>query len=281
MSPLFGRPVECKVYETIVSEGWFYRVSGLRIDEEERLSMDKDERERQLEFNRAKRDWVSYKGTFHLWGVESTEYDNGAATDTVAIIELDNGRIVTACPTHVVFLNKLDSITSDFQVIVGPFPENICIDGTEIPQPELAVIPEPPQSITALKDFVEHIYPLFEGMEPTFEHYRSIHPYCGAFIGFCESQLSGGIAMKIRNRLRGQSVSWQDIEPEIYKTLRERPGFDQKLLSENDYEFFLHEGAALALEMVWNKYIEEHPIPNIDIAKDPLEFLKKQKNVLG
>ena len=48
--------------------------------------------------------WQDVAGIFHQWGNHSTEYDNGPANDTVAIIELENGEIVTCIPEKVTFI---------------------------------------------------------------------------------------------------------------------------------------------------------------------------------
>lgn len=39
---------------------------------------------------------------FHQWGV----YRNGMSTETTAIIELENGQVVEAQPSQIVFLDK-------------------------------------------------------------------------------------------------------------------------------------------------------------------------------
>ena len=50
---------------------------------------------------------VFENGLFHMWGSESTEYENGAVADTVAIVELPDGAVRTVYP------NKLSFIRAD------------------------------------------------------------------------------------------------------------------------------------------------------------------------
>jgi len=43
-------------------------------------------------------------GLFHMWGSESTEYENGAVADTVAIVELPDGAVRTVYPNKLSFI---------------------------------------------------------------------------------------------------------------------------------------------------------------------------------
>lgn len=45
-------------------------------------------------------------GFFHAWGSETTEYETGGCTDTVAIVELPDGKIVKTMPENIQFLHK-------------------------------------------------------------------------------------------------------------------------------------------------------------------------------
>jgi len=50
----------------------------------------------------------NYEGLFHQWGQDSSEDSEGRlATDTVAIVELENGQVKTAYPTNVQFFDKV------------------------------------------------------------------------------------------------------------------------------------------------------------------------------
>lgn len=44
--------------------------------------------------------------TFHQWGMESEEVMNGVLNNTVAIVELEDGRIVTVLPHDVKFIKE-------------------------------------------------------------------------------------------------------------------------------------------------------------------------------
>lgn len=50
--------------------------------------------------------WVHVTGLFHQWGSGFEEFESGPANYTVAIIELDNGSVVTTSPDKVIFLDK-------------------------------------------------------------------------------------------------------------------------------------------------------------------------------
>jgi len=54
-------------------------------------------------YDRDSRDYKEIQGQFHCWGQEYEEFESGLGNATVAIIELDNGQIVTANPGNVVF----------------------------------------------------------------------------------------------------------------------------------------------------------------------------------
>jgi len=44
-------------------------------------------------------------GKFHQWGLEILEFDSGGASYTVAIVEKQDGTIITTIPTMIQFLN--------------------------------------------------------------------------------------------------------------------------------------------------------------------------------
>lgn len=46
------------------------------------------------------------RGLFHMWGNQSTEYENGAVADTVAIVELPDGTVRTVYPNKLAFVNQ-------------------------------------------------------------------------------------------------------------------------------------------------------------------------------
>lgn len=48
---------------------------------------------------------VSVEGLFHRWSAQCVEAEDGVGNYTVALIELDDGRIVEANPDKVVFLD--------------------------------------------------------------------------------------------------------------------------------------------------------------------------------
>ncbi len=50
------------------------------------------------------RSWVKNGGLFHEWG---TETDSDGDTYSVALVELDNGRITTVLPEKVRFLDRI------------------------------------------------------------------------------------------------------------------------------------------------------------------------------
>ncbi|MCL2856182.1 MAG: hypothetical protein FWE19_00460 [Oscillospiraceae bacterium] len=47
-------------------------------------------------------------GYFHGWGQVSTEFENGGVTDTIAIVELPDGSIVTPAPGDIRFLDAVE-----------------------------------------------------------------------------------------------------------------------------------------------------------------------------
>ena len=49
--------------------------------------------------------WVPYSGKFHTWGMEADE----GVSYSVAIVELPDGKIVTALPEKTRFCNELRS----------------------------------------------------------------------------------------------------------------------------------------------------------------------------
>ncbi len=50
--------------------------------------------------------WVSVGGIFHRWGDAYEEFQSGPGNYTTAIIELPDGKIVTALPEDVQFCDK-------------------------------------------------------------------------------------------------------------------------------------------------------------------------------
>ena len=42
---------------------------------------------------------------FHDWGVDFEEFDSGPASFSVAIVERENGKIETVCPSMIRFIN--------------------------------------------------------------------------------------------------------------------------------------------------------------------------------
>ncbi len=56
-------------------------------------------------YDRSLREWLDgVEGTFHMWGQSYDEYREGPGNYTMAIIELPDGRVVTALPGDVKFL---------------------------------------------------------------------------------------------------------------------------------------------------------------------------------
>lgn len=54
--------------------------------------------------------WVTHAfdlGYFHGWGSQSTEYEMGGVSDTVAIIELMGGKVITTAPNRITFIDKI------------------------------------------------------------------------------------------------------------------------------------------------------------------------------
>lgn len=50
------------------------------------------------------------KGQFHKWGESYEEFEEGPGNQTMAIIELDDGRVVEAYPNRVKFLKPKKSL---------------------------------------------------------------------------------------------------------------------------------------------------------------------------
>ena len=48
----------------------------------------------------------SLKGTFHRWGVEYSEFNNGTVSYTVGLIELEDGTIISVAPENIKFEDK-------------------------------------------------------------------------------------------------------------------------------------------------------------------------------
>ena len=47
---------------------------------------------------------------FHGWGTESTEFEGGMVADTVAIIELPKGHILTTAPGKIRFIDAVEGV---------------------------------------------------------------------------------------------------------------------------------------------------------------------------
>jgi hypothetical protein len=50
--------------------------------------------------------WVQIGGVFHQWGHAYEEYHAGPGNYTIAVIELPDGKVVTALPEDVRFCDK-------------------------------------------------------------------------------------------------------------------------------------------------------------------------------
>lgn len=46
------------------------------------------------------------RGYFHEWGVESAEFETGGVTDSVALVELESGKVVTVAPRNLEFIKE-------------------------------------------------------------------------------------------------------------------------------------------------------------------------------
>lgn len=46
------------------------------------------------------------KGKFHQWGINFEEFENGAASYTVALVELEDGVIVEVEPSRIKFVDN-------------------------------------------------------------------------------------------------------------------------------------------------------------------------------
>ena len=57
-------------------------------------------------WNKEKREHEAICGFFHCWGEEYEEFESGPGNRTMAIIELEKGRIVMASPRDVTFLDE-------------------------------------------------------------------------------------------------------------------------------------------------------------------------------
>jgi hypothetical protein len=55
-------------------------------------------------YNRELKKRIEISGLFHGWGVAYEEYHAGPGNYTTALIELADGRVVTAMPEDVIFL---------------------------------------------------------------------------------------------------------------------------------------------------------------------------------
>ena len=56
------------------------------------------------------RKMISVEGMFHQWASDFVEFETGPGNYTVALIELDDGRIVKGAADTVVFLDKAQEI---------------------------------------------------------------------------------------------------------------------------------------------------------------------------
>jgi hypothetical protein len=73
---------------TIMEEGRMRKVSGVYWD-----------------CSNGKREEIPFDlGFFHGWGVASTEFDVGGVTDTIAIVEFPDGKVITTTPRSIRFL---------------------------------------------------------------------------------------------------------------------------------------------------------------------------------
>jgi hypothetical protein len=57
-------------------------------------------------WSRESKGWVQVEGWFHQWGNGYEEFESGPGNYTMAIIELPDGRVVTAMPEDVRFLQE-------------------------------------------------------------------------------------------------------------------------------------------------------------------------------
>ena len=58
-------------------------------------------------YNNYKKEKLIHVGTFHQWGVDAVEVCEGSAPVwTVAIVELEDGSIITPAPTEIKFCYK-------------------------------------------------------------------------------------------------------------------------------------------------------------------------------
>lgn len=105
------------------------------------------------------------------------------------------------------------SIVKEDEESLGKEYEEIAIP-TE-PQAENDKAEQFPQPKT-VEEAVDQLVPQFDGIEKAIDLSLGVEK----FVAFCQSQLSGGIGMKIRN----QYGLWQ--ESELFFTLRAASGFD-------------------------------------------------------
>ena len=57
-------------------------------------------------WDRDAKSWVNIKGHFHRWAEAYEEFHHGIGNYAMAIIEDENGRVWTALPEDVAFLDK-------------------------------------------------------------------------------------------------------------------------------------------------------------------------------
>jgi hypothetical protein len=58
-------------------------------------------------FDSQTKQYAEADGVFHQWGSESVEDRDGNMVDTVAIVEILNGVVVTAIPRNIKFIDGL------------------------------------------------------------------------------------------------------------------------------------------------------------------------------
>ena len=84
------------------------------------------------------RKMISVEGMFHQWASDFVEFETGPGNYTVALIELDDGRIVKGAADTVVFLDKAQEREKGLEMSrellrmcdqVWVFPENGISDG--------------------------------------------------------------------------------------------------------------------------------------------------------
>ena len=59
-------------------------------------------------WDRESKSWITAGGLFHQWGVNYEEFSSGPGNFSIGIVELPGGRIVTAMPDDVRFLEEAE-----------------------------------------------------------------------------------------------------------------------------------------------------------------------------